>query len=119
MKGSLIQLGAYMSRKQKRSNSSDWMSKLRNSDVFIVVSTEPYFKSAALLAQCEYAKALKKPFRVLHHKEAEIPDGLFDDIEDIKILEVDKLDRNSLIKFRDLILEDFPEGVDNIELFSD
>lgn len=69
-------------RNARRPNVTEGIA---SSKVFIaLILDESYFVDAKCYAQLEYAKALKKPIRVLVKEGTTIPEGYFDGIADIK-----------------------------------
>ena len=64
---------------------SGWAKGIEESDIFMVLGTENYFKDITCFMQVKKAKELRKTFLVALEKGVAIPPGYFDGVEDIKI----------------------------------
>lgn len=85
-----------------------WMNQIRDSKYFLVLATPDYFDHVMSIVQSEFAKSLKKPFRILLKKGTEIPEGFFDGVDDLKIAEYDPEEKKSIyVAFKKVVGKDF------------
>ncbi len=70
---------------------------IEQSKFFFVIGSENYFKDTEALEQAEYAKKLKKPFRILLQRGVYLPDNFLKGVENIKIRETDLNNKNEAI----------------------
>ena len=62
-----------------------WDEGIKNSEFFLIIGTESYFQDAVCYCQAEYAKQIKKPFRILLKEGVDLPFDFLKGVKDYKI----------------------------------
>ena len=76
-----------------------WADSIEQSDLFVVIGTERYFKDVNCFMQTKHARELGKAFLVALQRGVSIPPGYFEGVKDIRILKwKDKEELHNVIK---------------------
>ncbi|KKL94711.1 hypothetical protein LCGC14_1861920 [marine sediment metagenome] len=88
-----------------KKNNKGWADNIEESDIFLVLGTEDYFKDATCLMQTKHAAELGKTFLVALQKDVAIPLGYFEGVKSIRIFKWE--DKKELFDITEKIIAEY------------